>query len=87
MVQIYASDIAGHPDSESWVSRFLNQHTDELTSQWSASIDRQRHTADSGDKHKVYFEQLGGKINYYEVETENTYNMDKKGFMIGAVGR
>ena len=33
MVQIYASDIAGHPDSESWVTRFLHRHQDELTSQ------------------------------------------------------
>jgi hypothetical protein len=35
----------------------------------------------------VYFEHLGGKIDFYEVEPEHTYNMDEKGFMIGAVGR
>jgi hypothetical protein len=50
-------------------------------------MDRTRHAANSGDKYKVYFEQLGSKINYYEVEPEHTYNMDEKGFMIGAVGR
>lgn len=33
MVQIYASDIAGHPLFESWVSRFLNRHINELASQ------------------------------------------------------
>tara|TARA_R110002003_G_scaffold1190_1_gene22724 strand:- start:6259 stop:6609 length:351 start_codon:yes stop_codon:yes gene_type:complete len=42
---------------------------------------------DSGDKYKVYFEQLGSKIDFYEVEPEHTYNMDGKGFMVGAVGR
>ena len=87
MVQNYTSDIAGHPVSESWVTRFLHQHQDELTSQWSTSMDRKRHTADSGDKYKVYFEQLGSKIDFYEVAPENTYNMDEKGFIIGAVGR
>ena len=50
MVRIYASDIAGHPVSESWVTRFLNRHADELTSQWSTSMDRTCHAADSGDK-------------------------------------
>jgi hypothetical protein len=87
MVQDFASDIAGHPVSESWVTRFLHRHEDELTSQWSTSMDRQRHAADSGDKYKVYFGQLGSKIDFYEVEPEHTYNMDEKGFMIGAVGR
>jgi hypothetical protein len=42
IVQIYASDIARHPVSESWVTRFLHQHQDKLTSQWSTSIDRKR---------------------------------------------
>jgi hypothetical protein len=50
-------------------------------------MDRKRHVADSGDKYKVYFKHLGGKINFYEVEPEHTYNMDEKGFLIGAVGR
>jgi hypothetical protein len=50
-------------------------------------MDRNRHAADSGDKYEVYFEQLGSKIDFYEVEPEHTYNMDEKGFIIGAVGR
>jgi hypothetical protein len=87
MVQNYASDIAEHPLSESWVTRFLHRHQDELTPQWSTSMDRQRHAADSGDKYKVYFEHLGGKIDFYKVEPEHTYNMDEKGFLVGAVGR
>ena len=87
MVQNHASDIARHPVSESWVTRFLHRHEDELTSQWSTSMDLQRYSADSGDKYKVYLEQLGSKIDSYEVEAEHTYNMDEKGFMIGAVGR
>jgi hypothetical protein len=50
-------------------------------------MDRQRHAANSSDKYKVYFKQLGSKINFYEVEPAHTYNMDEKGFIIRAVGR
>jgi hypothetical protein len=50
-------------------------------------MDCKRHVADSGDKYKVYFEQLGSKIYFYEVEPKHTYNMDEKGFIIRAVGR
>jgi hypothetical protein len=50
-------------------------------------MNRRRHAVDSGEKYKVYFEQLGRKTDSYEVEPDHTYNMDEKGFMIGAVGR
>jgi hypothetical protein len=87
MVQNYVSNIAGHLVSESWVARFLHRHQAELTSKWSTSMGRKRHVADSSNKYKVYFEHLGSKIDSYEVEPEQTNNMDEKGFMIGAVGR
>jgi hypothetical protein len=50
-------------------------------------MDYQRHAADSSDQYKVFFDELGSKIDYYEVEAEHTYNMDEKGFIIGAVSR
>ena len=87
MVQNFASDIAGHRVSETWVSRFLHRHDDELTSQFTTSMDRQRHVADSGEKYRLYFDALRDKIEFYKIEPEHTYNMDEKGFMIGAVGR
>jgi hypothetical protein len=64
MVQNYTSDIAGRPVCGSWVTRFLHRRQDELTSQWSTSMDRKRHAADSGDKYKVYFKHLGGKVDF-----------------------
>jgi hypothetical protein len=87
MVQDIASDIAGHQVSESWVSRFLDRHNDELTSQSTTSMDRQRHIADSGDNYKLYYDALRDKIEFYKIEPAHTYNMDEKGFMVGAVGR
>jgi hypothetical protein len=35
----------------------------------------------------LYFELLHHKIVLYEVEPCNTYNIDKKGFMISITGR
>ena len=87
MVKEFASRIAGFGVSDSWVSRFLHRHDDELTPQWTTSMDRNRHAADSGDKYKLYYDALRDKIEFYKVEPEHTYNMDEKGFMIGAVGR
>ena len=73
--------------SESWVTRFVNKHQDQLISQWTTAIDANRHAADSGEKYRRYFELLQLKIAKYNVEPEHTYNMDEKGFMIGVVGR
>ena len=87
MVQRYASDIAQKPVSDAWVSRFVYRNNDQLTTQWSTSMDRDCHNADSGEKYTRYFELLREKIDFYDILPENTYNMDKKGFMIGAVGR
>ena len=43
--------------------------------------------ADSGAKYSKYFKLLHYKMAEYDVQPENTYNMDEKGFMIGVSGR
>jgi hypothetical protein len=50
-------------------------------------MDSNRHAADSGDKYKLYFDLLHEKIKKYNVQPEQSYNMDEKGFMIGVIGR
>ena len=87
MVQNFALDIAGFKVSMSWVDRFVERNDDQLTTQCSTSMDRQRHAADSSEKYDRYFTILREKIEFYEVELEHTYNMDEKGFMVGAMGR
>ena len=87
MVQNFASDIAGKRVSMSWVDRFVNRYSEQLTTQWSTSMDRDRHAADSREKYERYFTILGDKIKFYDVEPRNTYNMDEKGFMVGAIGK
>jgi hypothetical protein len=40
------------------------------------------HKADSKDNYKAHFDLLHSKIWEYEVEPENIYNMDEKGFLM-----
>jgi hypothetical protein len=99
MVQNFASKVAQNPCSDSWVTRFLHRHRDQLTCQWATGMDFNRHNAESGYKYMLYFDPLQQKITKYNfdplqqkitkynVKPENTYNMDEKGFAIGVFGR
>jgi hypothetical protein len=87
MIRSQASILAQIPVSETWVTHFLHRNADQLTNKWTSAMDTVRHAADSGDKYKLYFNMLQAKIAYYNVEVENTYNIDEKGFIVGAVGR
>ena len=87
MIRNFASAIAKEEVSESWVTRFINGHSIHLISQWTVGMDSNRHKADSGDKYRLYFQLLHGKIDQYQIDPRHTYNMDEKGFMIGIVGR
>ena len=73
--------------SEKWVSRFLHRNCDTLITAWTTPMDHTRHDADSYERYCLYFALLHGKIKEHEVDAENTYNMDEKGFMIGVIGK
>jgi hypothetical protein len=87
MIQNFASTVAKEPVSESWVTRFINRHQDQLTPRWTTAMDANRQAADSCTKYKLYFELLQHKVAEYNVSAEHTYNMDEKGFMIAITGR
>ena len=87
MVANFASAIAKWEVSKSWVTRFLNRHADQLTTKWSAGMDRDRHEADSRERYESYFNLLHSKMREYEVDERNTYNMDEKGFFVGVASR
>ena len=87
MVRNFAGAVAKWEASDAWVTRFLHRHNVNLTTRWSAGIDRNRHQADSHHKHDLYFQLLHGKMQEYEVEPCNTYNMDEKGFFVGITTR
>jgi hypothetical protein len=72
---------------KSWVSQFLNRHKNTLLPKWSTGMDSNQHKTDSYERYKLYFNLLHSKIQEYEVEAENVYNMDEKDFMIVTIGR
>ena len=87
MIQNFAFQLAQKRISESWVTRFPNLHSSQLTSQRTTAMDAKRYQADPRAKYSLYFGLHHQKITQYDIEPGNTYNMDEKGFMIGVLGR
>ena len=83
MVRNFGGQIAGRNPGEHWVTRWLSHHQKELKTGYLALIDKSRKKADSALYYSLYFELLGRKIQEYEIQTGNSYNMDEKGFLIG----
>lgn len=87
MIQGFASTIAKKQVSLSWVDRFTKRNAELLISAWTTGIDSNRHKADSLAKYELYFKLLQEKIKQHQVETQNIYNMDEKGFLLGITSR
>jgi hypothetical protein len=87
MIINFATPLCKWEPSESWITRLLRRHKDTLITAWTTPMETGRHKADSGAKYSQYFELLHHKIAEYDLQPENTYNMDEKGFMIGVCGR
>ena len=82
IVQQFASELAGKPVSESWVSRFLRRHPNHLISRSGKAIAKERTKADSGAKYSLYFKLLHKKIEEYNVQPIYIFNIDEKGFQL-----
>ena len=54
-----------------------------LDSRYLNNIDLARHKADSEASYRQYFTVLKQKIDQYNIQPHNCYNMDEKGFLIG----
>ena len=54
-----------------------------MASNYLTTLDLERHRADLLPAFKQYFEMVRQKIDEYGITTDNTYNMDEKGFLIG----
>jgi AraC-like DNA-binding protein len=80
MIRNISSEIA---HSESWVTR----HSLHLISKRATGLDRTRVLAKFEVKYRLYFELLHGKMEEYDIEPGNSYNMDEKGFLMGLIGR
>ncbi|OWY53991.1 pogo transposable [Alternaria alternata] len=63
MVQQFASQLAGKPVFESWVSRFLRSHPNHLISRLGKAMAKERTKADSGAKYNLYLQNSQGLLN------------------------
>ncbi|KAF1923989.1 uncharacterized protein M421DRAFT_73656, partial [Didymella exigua CBS 183.55] len=63
----------------------LHRYPNELLTAWSAPIEKQRHNAALYNSFRLYFNLLHSTIKQHAIEVENTYNMDKKGFIIRVI--
>jgi hypothetical protein len=87
MLRNFAKEISGIKPGKHWPSRFLKKHQNKLISRYTTGIDSTRKRADSTFKYTLYFELLARKIKEYEIQPENIYNMDEKGFLIGVLSK
>jgi hypothetical protein len=87
MIKNLASAVAESDMGESWVLRFLTRHKTKLTFKWTTGIDRNCHKADSKARYSMYFDLLHQKMQQYNVNAENIYNMDEMDFLIGTTAR
>jgi hypothetical protein len=83
MVRNLAAGIAGRQPGPHWTTRWLAAHKNEVKSAYLTPIDTARKKADSALYYSLYFELVGRKITEYDIQPENIYNMDEKGFLIG----
>lgn len=82
-----ATQLGGRPPGLNWCSRFVTRHRLELDSRYLNSLDLERHHADSVALFEQYFSIVGKKICEYNIQPENTYNMDEKGFLLGNINK
>ena len=68
---------------KNYISRFVERYRDKLDSRYLDNLDLARHKSESRPSFERYFEDVEQLKERYNITLENTYNMDKKGFMIG----
>ncbi|KAF2228340.1 hypothetical protein EV356DRAFT_538477 [Viridothelium virens] len=85
MVQIWCENITGSYPRKNWVSRFVNLHTSELSSDFISAIDLNQVRADNPTQIELYFDLTYLKVEQHGILPKNTYNLDEKGFLIGCL--
>jgi len=83
MVHNLAAGIIGRQPGKHWTARWLAAHKDELKTGYLSPINAARKKADSALYYSLYFKLIGRKLSKYNIQPQNMYNMDEKGFLIG----
>ena len=85
MVRNFARELANKRPGKNWSQGFCKRHQEILSRGYLNNIERQRKEADSVVNYEYYFDLVKRKIAQYNVEPQNMYNIDEKGFSLGTI--
>ena len=71
------------PLGNTWVSRFMARHADELMFQRDSPKELERAAAEDPEAIRSWFNALKGKIDRCGIQPRDMYNVDEAGFRIG----
>jgi hypothetical protein len=83
MVRVWAGQISGKEPGKNWSAGFRRRHEATLDQRYLNTLDLERHRSESESSFRQYFTILEEKIALYNIQPNNCYNMDEKGFLIG----
>lgn len=69
-----------------WIERFMKRHN-ELQMKFSQRLDHQRAAAGNPKVMEKHFRIFKNAVKDYKVSTENIWNMDEKGFLMGLASK
>jgi hypothetical protein len=75
--------MCGKEPGKDWSAAFKASHRDVLDSRYLNTLDLARHKAGSEASYRQYFTVMRQKIDQYNIQPQNCYDMDEKGFLIG----
>ena len=71
---------------KNWTSKYLDRHPD-LKTKYIPPIDKERSLAHNPDIIKGWFDLFIRLKTGFNVQNEDIYNIDKKGFIIGVIAK
>jgi hypothetical protein len=75
--------LCGSEPGKNWSASFKARHKDVLDSRYLNTIDLPRHKVDSRASNEQCFTIRRQKMDQYNIQSHNYYNMDEKRFLIG----
>ena len=85
MVYYFIKEITGIDVGKNYITQFWHKYSDILAAGYLKPIDLLRKKADNIYLYSLYFDTLEAKIEEYNIQPGNTYNMDEKGFLISCL--
>ena len=82
MIRNFIGELSDRPPGKNFIQRFLKRNSDRLTSAYLRLFDIKRKRANNPAWIEPFYNWLEGKVKKYNIQPHNTYNIDKKGFLL-----